>query len=416
MLAVKNFFRTIAQKGMESEHQYVPLAIIGLVSFIGYYFIWRSIESTQYESPTIRIIGGSLCLLLLLKGYWPQSLRWLLPWFWYFTLLYCFPFFFTFMVFKNPFSNVWITATVTGLFFLMLLVDWAMLVFLIILGMGISWELYLLTTEHIVAPTLFLKTIPTYLTVIAAGTLFLYRHSQVEKEKLKTIRAISSSMAHELRTPLHAISFNLATINQSLSKLTNYPEKDSKEVKSIELSLEDAESELKSTFTVVNMLLVKSDISTIDSQKFKICSMTHCVQESIRRYPFDVGQSKLVNFKPEKDFYFLGDELLTVHILFNLFKNAFYYIKAAGKGNIKIWLEENEKMNTFHFLDSGKGISPKILAHIFDPFYTKTYHGTGVGLSFCKYVMNRFGGNIKCLSVENEFTEFLLIFPKVRSK
>jgi signal transduction histidine kinase len=417
MKTIKNFFKIVTQKGLESEHQYVPLAIIGLISFIGYYFLWRSIAASQYESLTLRIIGSTLCLLLLLKNYWPKNIRWLLSWFWYFTLLYCFPFFFSFMVFKNPTSNVWITATVTGLFFLMLLVDWITLIILIFLGILSSWILYLITSEIIVVPTLFIKTIPTYLTVVAAGGLFLYRHSQVEKEKLKTIRAISSSMEHELRTPLRSVSLHLSSIKESFSHVIQ-KEKHLDEgvnLENIEISLTDAESELKSAFTIIDMLLVKSNISTIDPEKFQICSITQCVNEALRRYPFDIGQEKLIIWE-ECDFKFLGDKLLMVHILFNLLKNSLYYIKAAGKGSIRIWCEETPRMNTLHFYDSGQGMSPKILSHIFDAFFTKTYHGSGVGLSFCKYVMQSFGGDISCKSKENEFADFILSFPKVELK
>lgn len=89
-----------------------------------------------------------------------------------------------------------------------------------------------------------------------------------------------------------------------------------------------------------------------------------------------------------------------------------YYIKDAGKGNIKIWLETNENFNQLHFKDTGKGISKDFLPKIFDSFTTKTYHGSGIGLPFCKMVMQSYGGKIVCNSIEGECTEFILNFPK----
>ena len=114
----------------------------------------------------------------------------------------------------------------------------------------------------------------------------------------------------------------------------------------------------------------------------------------------------------KSDFSFKGDELLMIHLLFNLLKNALYYIKVAGKGDIHIWCDQNEKHNILHFKDTGQGIAKKDLPHIFERFFTKTPHGTGIGLAFCKMVMNSLGGDITCSSHEKEFAEFTLLFPK----
>jgi hypothetical protein len=59
------------------------------------------------------------------------------------------------------------------------------------------------------------------------------------------------------------------------------------------------------------------------------------------------------------------------------------------------------------------GISSSQLARLFKHFYTTTFMGTGIGLSFCKLVMNRFGGNIRCESIEGQYTKFILSFPVV---
>ncbi len=62
----------------------------------------------------------------------------------------------------------------------------------------------------------------------------------------------------------------------------------------------------------------------------------------------------------------------------------------------------------------GTGIAADKLPSIFQPFYTSLEQGTGtgMGLSFCKMVMDGFGGAIACRSKLGEFTEFELKFPK----
>lgn len=66
-----------------------------------------------------------------------------------------------------------------------------------------------------------------------------------------------------------------------------------------------------------------------------------------------------------------------------------------------------------HFRDSGTGISADILPKIFDLFFSQTHHGSGIGLAFCKIVMESYGGKIECKSAEGEFTEFILSFPPI---
>ncbi|HVV67948.1 MAG TPA: ATP-binding protein, partial [Gammaproteobacteria bacterium] len=104
---------------------------------------------------------------------------------------------------------------------------------------------------------------------------------------------------------------------------------------------------------------------------------------------------------------------LLIHVLFNLFKNAIYFIRKAGKGNIHIWLEHHPRHNQIHFKDTGAGIKSENLPKIFDPFFTvDTNKGTGIGLAFCAMTLKSFGGSITCQSEWQEYTEFILTFPR----
>lgn len=413
---------SIQRRGQEEEYQFIILGILTILGFPIFYLIWHNFFPQTYESFTLRLIAGLIAIPLIFKNYWPKKFVFFLPIYWYLTLIYIIPFFFTFMLLKNNGALTWQLNGLMALILLLLLTDWVMVLILCAIGIAIATLAYIISTPQHHLPANFASTIGSYTPTLVFFAIFLRNRSRVEKEKLKTIGSISAGMAHELRTPLRSISFSLANIKQSFPKIVK--SHDIKKIKStldIEISdweniissLEDAESELKSAFTVIDMLLVKANISVINREKFQVCSIAKCIRETLRRYPFDIGESRLIKWE-ECDFSFLGDELLMVHIFFNLLKNALYYIKAAGKGEIKIWCEQTEKTNILHFHDSGKGISSKILPKIFNPFFTKTYHGTGVGLSFCKYVMKAFDGDISCHSQENEFTEFLLSFPKIK--
>ncbi len=422
----RRFINKLYEKAKDAEYQYIPLGIIGFVSFIAYYFIWHTVAPNEYQNDYLRLIGATLCFFLMFKKYWPNSLRPILPLWWYATLLYCFPIFFTFMLFKNPDSNVWLLTTMTGVFYLILLVDLVDVLVLIVLGTAISWVCYVLTTHPIVTPYLFLQTLPTYATVIVAGKIFIHRTSTIQNEKLKAMRSMGASVAHELRTPLSAVAMGLDGIKEYLPTLieTYITAKQQGLVKKpiprshfelLESLLDDLLSEASYSNIIVDMILMNVKQNTLITSNYKKIQINPCVKEAIRRYPFKNNQDNLVEWDSTYDFVFEGDKVLMEHVLFNLLKNSLYYIEAAKKGNIVIWAENKGNRNVLHFKDTASGIPRSAIPLIFDRFYTTTVNGTGLGLAFCKMVMNSMGGTISCTSEYGEYTQFDLEFLKVDS-
>ena len=106
------------------------------------------------------------------------------------------------------------------------------------------------------------------------------------------------------------------------------------------------------------------------------------------------------NFKVECSFNSLK------YVVINLIKNS-----CAHSGyNIKI--EVRAENNELYFKDYGRGIKEEIIGKIFDKFFTQSKSGIGIGLSFCKVIMEDIGGSIKCESIEGKYTTFILKFPK----
>lgn len=249
---------------------------------------------------------------------------------------------------------------------------------------------------------------------------------RIEHESLKRqaelMRMLAATIAHELRTPLAAINLAADTTKDYLPELIQGYETAKKQklltseisdeqLQTIASSMDDIEAEANYSNTIINMLLTNLDRQSIKSGELQPCSIAHCVDEALHRYPFQSDERALVHWDNDQDFAFNGKEILTIHVLFNLIKNSLYYIRDAGKGEIKIWIEQGKATNKLYFKDTGKGISADILPSIFNLFFSNTYHGTGIGLAYCKMVMESYKGSIECKSVEGEFTEFVLTFP-----
>ena len=65
--------------------------------------------------------------------------------------------------------------------------------------------------------------------------------------------------------------------------------------------------------------------------------------------------------------------------------------------------------------DSGHGIGPDELKKIFEPFFSTKDSGSGLGLAFCKKIIDEHGGYISVESEQAKGTTFKIILPKDRS-
>lgn len=422
---IKNY---IAEQTNESRRQIISYGIILTINYPLYYLIWLYASYQTYENLTLRLSASLFCFLLVFKDYWPKNFERFFSIYWYLTVIYSLPFFFTFMTLKNSGSAMWLMNCVSVLFFLLLLFDVISVVVILTIGISLGILVYSITTTglFILNPgeVNLSGVIATFVAAFIIGSIFAHNKEKIQKEKLQTMQALAVDIAHELRTPLATINSTALGTKQYLPSLISAYESAKNanlqvddirplQIKLLYTAMDDISAETNSSNNFINILLTNVG-QNINQSEFKVYSMNDCLDEALHRYPFHPEEKELIKWNSENDFNFLGDKLLTIHILFNLLKNAIYYVKAANKGDIQIWLEGGEKYNKLHFRDSGKGIPANILPRVFDMFFSKTYHGSGIGLAFCKTVMHSYGGKIECHSVEGEFTEFILSFPKLK--
>ena len=411
--------------------QYVAFGIFGVINYPVSHFWLQEVTTQEYRSLTLRLIAAFLCIPLILKNHWPLKLRAYLPLYWYITLLYCLPFFGAFMLFKNHMSMSWLMNNVIGMFLFILLVDWLGFVVLLGLGMGLGWLCFWFTSSNELAyidHTGVSLAIYLYVFSIVIGAIFSRSKEKLYLGRVEAMTTIGSSIAHELRTPLASIDGGIAGAKRYLPKFIEgynlakqanlpVPKIRSHHYESLLTLLDDISAETHYANTIIDMLLVKANQKQINYIDNEINQIVDCIDEALRRYPFYPSeQASLIHWDMSSGFSFKGKQLLIIHILFNLLKNALYFIADAQKGEIFIRTEQGKKYNKLYFKDTAKGIPDHIKQRLFEKFYSNTRNGTGLGLAFCKMVMVGLGGKIECHSKEGEYTEFILSFPKLENK
>jgi two-component system, OmpR family, sensor kinase len=112
-----------------------------------------------------------------------------------------------------------------------------------------------------------------------------------------------------------------------------------------------------------------------------------------------------------------GDGSRIRQLVMNLLTNAVKYTPAGGR--VRLWLERDDGRVRFGVSDTGVGIAPGDLPHIFDRFWradsarTRTGErpGVGLGLAICKWIAEAHGGTIEVQSRPGRGTTFSVTLP-----
>ncbi|MEE1077254.1 MAG: HAMP domain-containing sensor histidine kinase [Acutalibacteraceae bacterium] len=111
-----------------------------------------------------------------------------------------------------------------------------------------------------------------------------------------------------------------------------------------------------------------------------------------------------------------GDPDLIHQVVYNLFENAVKFVDVGGY--IKVTLTEYNDRTELEIKNSGHGIEPEELVHIFERFYktdksrSQDKNGMGLGLYIVKTIMRLHGGDITAQSIVDEYCSFTLWLPK----
>ena len=111
------------------------------------------------------------------------------------------------------------------------------------------------------------------------------------------------------------------------------------------------------------------------------------------------------------DMHLYADRTLIEQVLINLLKNASEACREAIVPEVRVEALYQDGLPVIKVSDNGMGIVPEALDKVFVPFFTTKQGGSGIGLSVCRQIMNRHGGNISVESEEEKGTVFTLCFP-----
>jgi two-component system, sensor histidine kinase and response regulator len=232
------------------------------------------------------------------------------------------------------------------------------------------------------------------------------RRLREEKERME--KGFITFVSHEMRSPLVVIRQYIESLKAIAGNRFN------KEVAEI---LGRCSICIQSLEGLIEYWL---DLSRIENgtfvQKQETLSLSHIIARCAEEMA-PLCEEKTISLEitvPKDQLTIVGDEESLVRVFTNIINNATKYTPAGGK--ISVSATDDECYVAVSISDTGVGIPHDRITFIFEPFFRvkgkgECHRGSGLGLTFCKKIMESHGGTICATSQEGEGTTFVLKFP-----
>src|SRR5271166_3844663 len=228
----------------------------------------------------------------------------------------------------------------------------------------------------------------------------LHQTQMSRAEHFATLGELATGLAHEIRNPLAGIAGVIEIVSRDLP-----PNSPARSV------IKDAKEEALQINRILTELL---DTARPKPPQFRVSDVCSTAEHAVM-FARQQAITKRIMIELEVS----GDIPPVDHdpnqinqVLLNLLLNA---IQSMDKpGTIRVSLENDDDAVLIAVADEGKGIAPETLPNIFRPFFTTKGHGTGLGLSLARRIVEAHGGHIDVASEVGKGSRFAIRLPVAR--
>lgn len=225
------------------------------------------------------------------------------------------------------------------------------------------------------------------------------REKLIESEKLAAIGELSAGIAHEINNPTAVILGNLDLLIQELGK----------DGISVKQETDLIIQQVYRIRSIINNLLHFSRPSEYQAFWSDV-NINEVINDTVVLVHHDLEQRNIkLNFDLRATKNVCGNHQQFQQVLINLIVNAMHAQDGEGKITVRTrnWRDEGVLMVV---RDNGCGISSDKISRIFEPFYSQTKSGTGLGLYVTSGILNHFGAEIRVSSREGVGSCFFIWF------
>jgi signal transduction histidine kinase/FixJ family two-component response regulator len=418
---VRRVHDSLARSFAASEPIVPAVAAFGVFGMPLYYLVWQYVFPQAFESLELRLVGSALCLLTCSSMWWPEShRRALTPIVWYFTVTYCLPFFFTFMLLANGGSAVWLVTWLLGFMLLAMVAELAALVLLLSLGVSAACAMYFLQGGELAPLAQLVEQVPVFLFTVIAGTVSIYRQ-QVARETLMRARDAAEAankakseflamMSHEIRTPMNGVLGMTGLLAD-----TPLSEEQKRSVSTIR---ECGEGLMHIINDILDFSKLEAEAVEVEEVAFDLHALLTYAIEIVTPRANARGLRLQASLTGDVPKYISSDAGRLRQVVLNLLGNA---VKFTERGSVRLLASvtgaRDARRLRIEVQDTGIGIAPEKMARLFNSFtqadssISRRFGGSGLGLAISKKLVQRMGGEIGADSVAGKGSTFWLEIP-----
>lgn len=384
------------------------LGIFTVIGHLIFWFLWTEVLPQAFENGYVRIFMAATGIGLILH---PPGNQCRTPGMKLYFSLVCWlqlPFFFIWMYWMNAGSAMWMATVATMIVVYYQLTDWRVaslgLMFGALLASMLAYDmldgLNALPLDH---------SVVFLFAWISAGLLAL-SSANLRRERLRHSLNVIGIMAHELRTPLATMALIAQAVRNEATSI------DALHAQRLGELARRMDALTRGINHHIDLQMANARYTHQPSSR-DLISARQLVQKTVEDYPFDSRRERqCVQLVMHADFEFHGSARQFTQVLNNLIKNAMYSLKSAqsryNKDDLRIEVGTRGQHGRIQISDHGTGINAHQLPLIFEPFFsTANNTGHGLGLAFCKQVIEAARGTITVHSDPSKGATFTLQLP-----
>ncbi|MCA1814865.1 MAG: HAMP domain-containing protein [Acidobacteria bacterium] len=229
----------------------------------------------------------------------------------------------------------------------------------------------------------------------------------VRTEKLAAAGTLAAGVAHEVNNPLASIS----SLVQILQARVPADAADERTAETREMLRVISQQIARITQVLCDML----DFARQRAPQRAPLDINRALDAALRLASFDKDFKRLklsTDFDPQAPRVSADSDQLQ-QVFLNLLLNARDAMPDGGELRLSTRHDPRANVITIEIADTGTGIAPEHLAHVFDPFYTTkpAGHGTGLGLAVCYGIITAHGGRIELAPNDSRGTRVTITLP-----
>lgn len=218
---------------------------------------------------------------------------------------------------------------------------------------------------------------------------------------LKAREEVVAVVSHDLKNPLNAISLREQLLEESRSaEATAHAAAVRRTVASMQRLIAD----------LLDAARLDAGQLRLDLRPGSVAVVVNDIIESMA--PLTSGRSLTITSSVAPDLSAIMDKERIAQVLGNLVANA---VKFTPSGAVTVGCERREGELVVSVVDTGAGIAPEVLPHVFERFYTTALgpQGTGLGLNIVKRLVEAHGGRVWAASEPGKGSTFSFSLPAV---